>query len=79
MIIYQTAGPIGTKLGTRLRIHLGMDIGAYTKNNLPLDTERGGAFWGLGGQNVIKSLRNAMIYREKNENKLYKNETHKLT
>ena len=25
--IYQTAGPIGTKFGTRLRIHLGMDIG----------------------------------------------------
>ena len=24
---YQTAGPIGTNLGTRLRIHLGMDIG----------------------------------------------------
>ena len=26
----QTGGPIGTKFGTRLRIHLGMDIG---KNN----------------------------------------------
>ena len=25
--IYQTDGPIGTKFGTRLRIHLGMDIG----------------------------------------------------
>ena len=25
----------------------------------------GGSFWGLGGQNVIKSLRNAMICREK--------------
>ena len=24
--IYQTVGPIGTKFGTRLRIHLGMDI-----------------------------------------------------
>ena len=24
--IYQTAGPIGTKFGTRLRIHLGIDI-----------------------------------------------------
>ena len=24
--IYQTAGPIGPKFGTRLRIHLGMDI-----------------------------------------------------
>ena len=24
--IYQTAGPIGPKIGTRLRIHLGMDI-----------------------------------------------------
>ena len=25
--IYQTAGPIGTKFGTRLQIHMGMDIG----------------------------------------------------
>ena len=25
--IYQKAGSIGTKFGTRLRIHLGMDIG----------------------------------------------------
>ena len=25
--IYQTVGPIGTKLGTRLQIHMGMDIG----------------------------------------------------
>ena len=25
--IYQTVGPIGTKFGTRLQIHMGMDIG----------------------------------------------------
>ena len=25
--IYQTVGPIGTKFGTRLQIHMGMDVG----------------------------------------------------
>ena len=25
--IYQTVGPIGTKFGTRLQVHMGMDIG----------------------------------------------------
>ena len=25
--IYQTVGPIGTEFGTRLQIHMGMDIG----------------------------------------------------
>ena len=33
----QTDGPIGTKFGTRLWIHLKMDIG---KNNSPYDTPR---------------------------------------
>ena len=58
--IYQTVGPIGTKFGARLQIHVGMDIGQ--KQPVPRDP---GSFWGLGGQNVIKSLRNAMICREK--------------
>ena len=52
--------PIGTKPGTRLQIHMGMEIGG--KQTVP---RARGSFWGLGGQNVIKSLRNAMICREK--------------
>ena len=39
---------------------MGMDIG---QNNQSIETR--GSFWGLGGQNVIKSLRNAMICRDK--------------
>ena len=37
--------------------------GHRLKTNSP--SRPGGSFWGLGGQNVIKSLRNAMICREK--------------
>ena len=48
----------------------------FREDNL-LSLETRGSFWGLGGQHVIKSLRNAMICREKNGNKLYKNEMHK--
>ena len=45
-----TIGPIGTKFGTRLQL-----IWEWTTSGTR----------GLGGQNVIKSLRNAMICREK--------------
>ena len=38
-----------------------------------------GHFGVLDGQNVIKSLRNAMICIEKMKNELCKNEMHKLT
>ena len=47
------AGPIGPTFGTRLPIHLGMDIG---QNNLPLHTS-GGIWGGLGGQK-FKSMDN---------------------
>ena len=40
----QTAGPIATKCGTHLQIHLGMD---NTPNKLPLETQ-GGTWGGLG-------------------------------
>ena len=104
-------GPIGTKFGTHMQIHLekvvgkikicpvsrsgnlwgfrGSEIeivgnlpngwtdwpqiwypsadsygnGHRLKTNSP--SKPGGSFWDLGGQNVIKSLRNAMICREK--------------
>ena len=58
--IYQMVGPIGTKFGTRLQIHMGMVIAG---NKQSIETR--GSFWGLGGQHVIRSLRNAMICREK--------------
>ena len=41
----QTAGPIGTNFGSRLRIHLGMDIAKYDS---PLNTTGGISFF-LGG------------------------------
>ena len=41
----QTAGPIGTTFGTRLWIHLGMDI--YAKNISP--TMPQGGIWGVRG------------------------------
>ena len=40
---YQTAGPIGTKFGTHVQIHMGMDI---RQTNCP---SRGDT-WGFGGQ-----------------------------
>ena len=53
--IYQTAGPIGPKFGTRVRIHLGMDKGKNTIN--PSIPQR--AFWGgLRGQQLKKGLDN---------------------
>ena len=48
---YQTGGPIGTKFGTRLRIHLGMDIG---KTINPSITQ--GEFWGVLGGQKFKNL-----------------------
>ena len=42
----QTAGPLGNNFGTRMHIHLGMDM----SSNQPLDTR---AAWGLGGHKFI--------------------------
>ena len=39
----QTDGPIGTKFGTRLWIHLGMDIGKTIRPTIPH-----GGIWGRG-------------------------------
>ncbi len=50
---YQTAGPIGTKFGTHVQIHMGMDIGP-TPNKLPLETQ--GGTWGVLGGQQFKSL-----------------------
>ena len=50
---YQTGGPIGTKFGTRLRIHLGMDIGL--KQLSPLYPR--GHFGGFRGSEIQKSGR----------------------
>ena len=49
---YQTAGPIGTKVGTHVQIHMGMDI---CQTNFP--SRHNGGTWGrgLGGQQ-FKSL-----------------------
>ena len=55
----QTAGPIDTKFGTRLWIHLGMDIGS---NNSPHDTSGRHCGWFYGINNskdwhiVVKRL-----------------------
>ena len=49
--ICQTAGPIGTKFGTHLQIHLGMD----TPNKLPLETQ-GGVTWGGGFRGKHSSM-----------------------
>ena len=48
---YQTAGPIGTKFGTHVQIHMGMDI---RQTNCPL-RHKGGSWGVLGGQQ-FKSL-----------------------
>ena len=48
----QTAGPIGTNFGSRLRIHLGMDIRLKTSHpSIPQ-----GAFWGVLWGHKFKSL-----------------------
>ena len=47
----QTAGAIGTNFGSRLRIHLGMDIGKY---NSPINTS--GAFGGGVRVHIFKVL-----------------------
>ena len=44
---YQTAGPIGTKFGTHVQIHMGMDI----RQTNCASRHEGGTDWGvLGGQ-----------------------------
>ena len=55
--IDQTAGPIGTKFGTRLQIHLGMDIGY--KQLAPRYTR--GAFGGGGFRG--QKFKSRKIYR----------------
>ncbi len=53
-------GPIGTNLVLVCRF-----TWEWTQAENKQSLETRGSFWGLGGQNLIKSLRNAMICREK--------------
>ena len=48
---YQTAGPIGTKFGTHVQIHLGMDI---RQTSCPSRHKRG--IWGVLGGHKFKTL-----------------------
>ena len=49
--ICQTAGPIGTKFGLHVQIHLGMDI---RQTNCP--SRHKGSTWGVLGGQTFKSL-----------------------
>ena len=46
-------------------VHVCGFISEWTLAENKQSLETRGSFWGLGGENVIKSLRNAMICREK--------------
>ena len=70
--IYQTVGPIDTKFGTRLQIHMGMDIG--WKQTVPRDP---GVIFGFGWSKCNQKFEECRDLQRKNENKLYKNEMHK--
>ena len=67
-IIYQTAEPIGTRFGTRLQIHRGMDP-RYPR----------GAFWGFRRSKFHQKFEECHDMQRENEYKLYKNEMHKYT
>ena len=51
LLLYQTAGPIVTKFGTHMQIHLGMDI---RQTNCP--SRHKGGTWGVLGGQKFKSL-----------------------
>ena len=79
-IIYQMAGPIGTTFGTRLRIHLGMDM--YRLKTISPSIPQGAEPsipQVAGASKFHQKLEECHDLHRKKLNKLYKNEMHKLT